>query len=56
MKILRHGGYDPCRNLAKRRLEILREEAEDATGYESSPITGFVISGVEPSDLPLESS
>jgi len=47
MKILRHGGYDPCRNLAKRRLEILREEA--ALQLVPSPITGFVISGVEPS-------
>jgi len=37
--------------LTKRRLEILREEVADATGYELSPITGFVISGVEPSDL-----
>jgi hypothetical protein len=55
-KILRHGGYDACRNLAKRRLEILHEEAADATGYEFSPITGFVISGIEPSDLLLESS
>jgi hypothetical protein len=42
--------------LAKRRLEILREEAADATGYDLGPITDFVISGAEPSDLLPESS